>query len=460
MNSVWITAWIISAVLSAGVWLCARRSGLGRWEGLAFAAGFFPSPLFVAMGGSNSFIYAFDFAVPLALFLAARRWSQVPVAARNAALWFIAGVGAVPLLVLFAMADRLNVMYSAISFYRLVGAMALMCALSAAAAGLAERRSWMLAAFSWMNLVLLVATALQSQGWINSNVFYNVDDSSVWEDRESMRFITAGLFRGSLGIIGTLGWVAFLAQYDVRGFRAVLALAGGVAGAMVIILCGSKTSLLAVLLITIIGCAVFPQILRHLWGRLTAMTVALAFIATAFLLRMDSDYFAYTLGVLGMADDSFGTLSYRQERWGEAMDFITRAPGVLMGVATPFGSDERGLSYFHNEYITMLMSGGIWSAGAYLAGLFIVARGAFRKRGDAGNSQIFAALTLLCGLTQAMTVNHLLPGIFFLCSTTIIACGYGLGFAEVSSCVTSDSEAEREELEPDYVEIPLEAPRY
>ena len=126
--------------------------------------------------------------------------------------------------------------------------------------------------------------------------------------------------------------------------------------------------LIAVLFITVAGCAVFPQILRHLWGRLTAMTVVLVFVAGAFLLRMESDYFTYTLGVLGMADESLGTLNYRQERWAEAMEFITHTPGVLMGVSTPFGTDERGLSYFHNEYITMLMSGGLWSAGAYLAG--------------------------------------------------------------------------------------------
>ncbi len=456
MNSVWITAWIISAVLSAGVWLCARRSGLGRWECLVFAAGFFPSPLFVAMGGSNSFIYAFDFAVPFALFLAARRWAQIPGAARNTALWFIVGIGVVPLLVLFTMADRLNLLYSAISFYRLVGALALMCVLSAAAAGLGERRSWMLAAFSWMNLVLLVATVLQSQGWINSNVFYSVDDASDWEENDSIRFITAGLFRGSLGIIGTLGWAAFLAQHNFRGLRGVLALAGGVAGALVIILCGSKTSLLTVLFITVSSCVLFPQTLPHLWGRLTAMSLALVVGAGVYLLSLDTFYFAYTLGVLGLADDSFGTLSFRQERWGEAMEFIARAPGVLMGVDTPFGSNERGLSYFHNEYITLLMGGGIWSAGAYLAGLLVVARASFHRRLGAGNCQIFAALSLLCGLTQAVTVNHLLPGIFFLCSTTVIACGYGLGFAEKASTVAPSPEAE-EWPEPDFVETPLEA---
>ena len=55
-------------------------------------------------------------------------------------------------------------------------------------------------------------------------------------------------------------------------------------------------------------------------------------------------------------------------------------------------------------------------------------------------------------------MNHLLPGIFFLCSTTIIACGYGLGFAEVSTSVTSDSETEEAPL-ADPVETPLEASR-
>lgn len=458
MNSVWITAWIISFILVAGVWFCSRRSGLGWRESLLFATAFFPAPLFVAMGGSNSFIYAFDFAVPAALLLAAQRWAQVPSRARQAAIWLLVGVGLVPLAVLAALADRLNLLYAIISGYRLAGALALMCLLSAAATCLGEQRSWMIAAFSWMNLVLLGATALQSQGWINSNVFYSVADSAVWEEHESMRFITVGLFRGTLGIIGTLGWVAFLAQYSVRGSRAALALAGGVAGVLVIIFCGSKTSLLAVLFITVIGGAVFPQIIRHLWGRLTAMTVALVFVAGAFLLRMESAYFTYTLGVLGMADESLGTLNFREERWAEAMAFIARDPGVLMGVATPFGSEERTFSYFHNEYITMLMSGGIWSAAAYLMGLLIIAYASFRRRFVAGHCQVFAALTLLCGLTQAMTVNHLLPGIFFLCSTTVIACGYGLGFAESSTLVASNSEAE-EAPGTDFVEIHLEATR-
>jgi hypothetical protein len=460
MNSIWITAWIISAVIALGVWMCARRGGLAWMESFILTAGFFPAPLFVAIGGSNSFIYAFDLVVPLALFLAIKRWPRIPRPARRAAVWLAAGVGLAPLVVLFAMADRLNVMYSAISFYRLVGAIALMCVLSETAVGLDKGRDWLLAAFSWMNVILVVAALLQSQGWINSNVFYNAVEDASLEGNESMRFITAGLFRGSLGIIGVLGWVAFLAQYNVGGWRAALALAGGVAGTLQIVLCGSKTSLLAVLFITVAGCALFPQILRHLWGRLASLSLALVLVGGAYLLRLDSEYFSYTLGVLGLADESLGTLDYRQQRWKEAMDFVAREPGVLVGAATPFGKEERGLSYFHNEYVTMLMGGGFWSAGAYLVGLLIVATTVFRQRARAGNGQVFAALTLMSGLIQALTVNHLLPGIFFACTTTIITCGYGLGFAESVEVETNLEELEASEVDdPEFTEPPLETVR-
>ncbi len=455
MNSVWITAWIISAVVASGVWACAWRSGLGLLEALVFAVGFFPAPLLVAMGGSNSFIYAFDLAVPLTVYLAARRWRQVPTQVRRAASWLLLGIGVVPLLVLSILADRLNFLYSAISFYRLFGVLALMCVLSAAARELGESRNWMLVSFSWMNVVLLIATVLQSLGWINSNVFYGVLEDASLEDNESMRFITAGLFRGSLGIIGTLGWVAFLSQYNVRGLRAALGLLGAVSGAVVIILSGSKTSLLAILIITIAGCVLFPQILRHLWGRLTAMTLSIVLMAGVYLLHANSDYFTYTLGVLGMADESLGTLSYRQERWLEAVHFIARDPWVLVGLATPFGQEERGLSYFHNEYITMLMGGGFWSGIPYFIGLLIIVGTMFDRRYKASNCQVFGALTLLCGLTQAVTVNHLLPGIFFLCTTTVMACGYGLGFAE--STAATDPYPESADLaEAEFEEGPLE----
>ena len=394
--------------------------------------------LFVAIGGSNSFIYAFDLAVPLILYLTAAHWGQVPLVAKKTAVWLMVGVGLVPLLVCVTLADRLNVMYASISFCRLAGAMGLMCVISAVAGELKEGGAGLLVGFSWANVVLVLATFLQSRGWIESNVFYNAaSESASAVENESMRFIVAGLFRGSLGIIGTLGWVAFLAQYHLRGPRALLALAGGAAGALLIVLCGSKTSLLAVLVVTVAGIVLFPQILRHLWGRLAALSLGLVAVSGMYLLNLDTDYFSYTFGLFGLSEDSMDTFNYRQERWREALDFAVHDPAVMMGMSTPFGQEDRGLGYFHNEYITLLMGGGVWSEGAYLMGLLLIGWTAFRGRTGADTGQVFAGLTLLGGLVQGASVNHLVPGIFFVSTTTITACAYGLGFGREARRGTS-----------------------
>src|SRR5262249_20618363 len=103
MRELWITAWIISAVSAIGALISARRGGLTWLESLVFSSIFFPAPLFVALGGGNSFIYAFDLAVPCALYLAASRWSAVPLAAKKAGAWIWLGVAVVPLLVTLAL---------------------------------------------------------------------------------------------------------------------------------------------------------------------------------------------------------------------------------------------------------------------------------------------------------------------------------------------------------------------
>jgi len=174
-NPIWVTAWIISALVAVGVWFCAWRSGLEWLRALVCVAIFFPAPLFVAMGGNNSFIYAFDLVIPVAIWLAVRRWPSVPLRARRAALWLLAGVGLAPLAVLAVLADRMNLLYATISLYRLVGAMAMLCVMSDFAAQERKEGGWLIAAFSWMNLVLMVATVLQSRGWINSNGFSVLD---------------------------------------------------------------------------------------------------------------------------------------------------------------------------------------------------------------------------------------------------------------------------------------------
>jgi hypothetical protein len=444
MMELWITAWIISAVSAAGALWCGRRSGLSWLETLAFGSIFFPAPLFVALGGGNSFIYAFDLVVPLTLYLTARRWSAVPLVAKKAVFWLVLGVGLVPFIVAVTLSNRECILYAGISLYRLTGAMAFLCLLSAIAGELQEGGARLLGAVFWLNMVLVVATLLQSHGWINSNIFYNAEPENLSDDRDSLKFITAGLFRGSLGVIGSVGWVAFLSQFEARGWRSVTAGVGGAAGGLLIILCGSKTSLLAAMFSTVAGCVLHKRVLKHVWLKLVVTAVALATVAGIYLRQMNEDYFGYTLGVLKLSDQSFDTFNYRQERWQEALDLIRRDPMVLIGVSTPFG-EERGPAYFHNEYIGVLMSGGLWSAGAYLIGLATLGRGLLRRRHDVTEARVFGGLTLLTAAIQGASVNHIAPGIFFGCTVMMTACAYGVGLGRPSPTAVEDEVEQSEE---------------
>ena len=322
-------------------------------------------------------------------------------------------------------------LYTGISFYRLVGAMAVMCLMAVEAGRLEERSAGLLRAVGWMSIVLVVATVLQSHGWINSNVFYSVGREDSLEENDSMRYITAGLFRGSIGIIGALGWVSFLAQCQAGGWRGAFAFLGGAAGGLLIILCGSKTSLLAAMVTTVAGRLLFGSRLQRLWKKLAVVVVGLVAVAGVYLYAKDEIYFSYTLGVLGLSDESLDTFNYRQERWQEATDLLQEDPKIVMGVSTPFGS-ERGMAYFHNEYIGLFMSGGLWSAGGYFVGLFLLARALFRHRRRASTNAVFGGLTFLVSLIQGASVNHMAPGIFFGCTVFMATCAYGLGLGHAS----------------------------
>ena len=68
-ETVWINAWIISSVLSAGVLVLVRRSGLTWGESLLLALASFPAPLMYVLRGRNSLVYPIDFAIPFAIHL-------------------------------------------------------------------------------------------------------------------------------------------------------------------------------------------------------------------------------------------------------------------------------------------------------------------------------------------------------------------------------------------------------
>lgn len=426
MNSVWINAWVISSLMAGGAVFFARRSGLDWLESVLFSSAFFPAPLLVAISGSNSFIYLFDVVVPVAIYSAWRRWGWVPRRVKTAAVCLLFGAGLVPLLIGAVFANKQDLLFSAINFFRLAGALALMCLLSSTENIRAENAVTLLSAFSWMNVVLLVAMLLQAYNLVNSNVFYRAVPNESSEDHLLWRLIVAGLFRATLGISGTLGLIAYLAQFDAKGLRATFAMIGAASGVTVILLCGSKTSLVAVVMTSIISLILFPRILRHAWLKLSVLCSLVLVAVVAYLPRLDQAYLSTTLGVLGLQEDSFQTLAGRQETWKDGLDLIWADPLSLL--AGPSSAVEYlNTAHYHNELVGLLMVGGLWAALPYLVGLWNIGLGLLSGRWCACNIRIFGALAFCCGLLQAIAVNHLTPGILFSGSVALFSIAYGLG---------------------------------
>jgi hypothetical protein len=425
VSGVWISAWLIS-LLSAGLacW-CARKEGAAWTEAVLFAVAFFPAPLFVAIGGGNSFVYLSDLTVPVMVWLTWRRWRFVPAPARRIALWIVLGAGIIPFLVCAGFAERKDLLFAAINLYRLVGAMCLMSVMSSAVLMQQPKGEHILLAFSLINVVLIMAMLLQGYGIMDSNLFYGVSDTA----HEQVRFIAAGLFRGSLGMVGALGIISYLARRGTDApfnlSRTIVSVAGAIAGGSIIILSGSKSSLVAIVLLIGI-CAFFHRWIRHFWPKTLAFVFLTTTLCVAYFPKLGDSYLSYTLGTLSLQEDSLQTFTGRQQTWREGFDLISSSPSILIGLPTS-KVEELNTAYYHNEFIGLLMVGGIFSVGAYLIGTWLLGRGLFRNRSEAQAPRVFAALVWLTGILHAATVNHLTPGILYSCTVSLFAAAYGFG---------------------------------
>lgn len=457
MSSVWIGAWIVCVPALVLAYLVFRRCGLARLDSALFATPFFTPPLFIGIAGSGSAIYLFDICVPILLATLINRWSTVELPTRRLTWLLLIGTGIVTFGVTLAWAndERARILYAGASSFRTIGIVAIFALAASTRVDPARWREYAegapIAAFSWVCVVICVAMLLQYAQIIHSDVFYKWDESATSSREMRDRGVAAaGLFRGSIGIIGVMGVAAFVSTRGSRGFQELLSIAGAVGGVGMILMTGSKTSFAIALLV------VAFTLVRAMKGggarKLVYITLAgiVASMATvAYLEKLPERMTRAVFGVAYLEEDSFITLTHRTNRWSESLSLAAERPDIVFGVGL-----ERimGLNqgYYHNEYIGLLMNGGVFSLVPYLLFIALLFKEILSRMSLMRPMLVFAALALVAGLLQGGSVAHLVPGIYFVSTSALFALAYGLGLNRTSEfdAVVADQMVEGYEMMP------------
>src|SRR4051794_35038515 len=116
LHNAWVMSWLISAVCWIAAFLCLKRSGLATLHAMLLASPFCTGPLWVAIGGQNSFIYLLDVATPFVLLTILAHWREIPGRAKSIGVFLIIGLGLVPATVTLAFNPvRMELLFVAIN---------------------------------------------------------------------------------------------------------------------------------------------------------------------------------------------------------------------------------------------------------------------------------------------------------------------------------------------------------
>jgi len=330
----------------------------------------------------------------------------------------------------------MDILFAAMNTYRLAGAMALLVRLSAARGGrYIDSSRWRLT-FSWIAIVLLAAILLQKFAGVNTNVFYSFPGGDL-PNTPNTQMIVLGLFRASVGILGLFAMCAFLASEAEWVGRWFFSLAGAFSGFAVIVLTGSKTSLVAALVLI----ASRIPIWRRFWSVANAAFIILLLVSVL-LLTGPGITKEYVNAGLAKFSSSFGSeresFAWRVDLWQACMDDVGANPIVALGFPlqgtikiSGTGAEEVEMSpyspaTYHNEYLSVFMLGGLLTLLAYLTGLMLIGYSLLRSD-SVSAKRTFALLVLAGGLMEATAVAHLQPSLLFACPVFLCAAIYGLG---------------------------------
>jgi hypothetical protein len=288
-------------------------------------------------------------------------------------------------------------------------------------------------AFSWIALIIALAMAAQSFTGINSDVITLADSGSVLSASGANEGTVnvMGLFRASIGSFGVLAVCAYSANTKRSLVSQLFSASGALAGISIILLSGSKTSMF------VAAAVLIPKFLT--FGTRVLSIVIVCGLSLAILLgRFDMNDARDLLPRSMVAFvDSGGqereSLDVRTTIWQDCLDSVHQNPAILFGIANreSMPTSRYGLStylpgFFHNEYLSITMLGGVWSIFGYLYGLGLLLRLLLQRRsGDP--AERFAMLAMAGGLAQAFSVAHLQPNVLFGATASAAAAIYGFG---------------------------------
>ena len=429
----WFTAWIIACFCFVAGYRAMRHSGFSRLDAFALSVPFFPTPLMIAIGGGNSFLYLLDFAMPLLWLRAMALWNSAHPVTHKLAIALSVAIGIMPLLVtLFYVEGRHAPLLAMINAYRVTGISALIIIASGASVAFDKQDAFhsgqFLSGFSWFAIIMGTALILQHAKLIDSNIFYQWETTLRAQGSEVTATAAAGLFRGSIGIIGMLSICAIGATRANRRRAGIVSLAGALAGFAVILISGSKTSLVLGVLLLLLA---LVQLLRSGHGKalyVVGFLIGLTVLGSLYVSKLPPKYVSHVLGALTGEYTSLDTFRDRQNRWQAAVQLLEEEPSILVGLGVG-GADRSpsgSFAYWHSEYVALLMNGGIFSIGPYFLFLLMLAWCLWRRLRLDHVAVVFAGLCLLGGVGQAFTVVHMTPGLYFSSTSGLFAIAYGL----------------------------------
>ncbi|WP_145073608.1 O-antigen ligase family protein [Poriferisphaera corsica] len=427
-------------------------------ESLFFSAPFFSSPLFVAIGGPNSFVYLFDLFVPFLIVSAVKQYRNATVDTKRMFWVIMLLAGLIPLLSVFVSNPTHSrfIRNTLINTWRVGGGMCLFLLAATCrfkVKGTLQRSfSVALLPMAVFTIFIFIAAFLQYKRYINANLLYGLFAGTFGSNEETTHALSvAGLFRGSMGIMGALAICTIFCIKDAKPFENAIAVAGALAGIGLILLSGSKTSL--VIAVGIAGLNIFR--LKSIGIKQTFYLGVAGFIGffslPMLLVMLPQKAVERTLAVFSGETFSAETFLTRMHRWTAAFERFQEFPAVFMGI-NPVSPDIETIGFYHNDWIGLLMHGGVFNLVLYIVmiwmGLFYI----WRWRGRPNVMRSFGFFVIANLFVQGFSVSGLLPGYLFVSTVAFQLMYFGFVFnmqseesliAEDASVSVDEKETER-----------------